>query len=68
MTPEVVYCFEDQDVQEAARLMEQKQIRRLIVLNRDRRLVGILSLGDLAVETHDERLAGKALEKVSQPI
>src|SRR5437868_13879368 len=41
MTPEVVYCFEDDDVAEAARLMDEKQIRRLLVLNRDKRLVGI---------------------------
>ena len=68
MTPDIVYCFEDQDVQEAARLMEQNQIRRLVVLNRDKRLVGIVSLGDLAVETGDEHLTGKTLEKVSEPV
>lgn len=67
MTPDVVYCFEDQDVQEAARLMQENQVRRLIVLNRDKRLVGIVSLGDLAVETGDEKLAGKTLEHVSLP-
>jgi CBS domain-containing protein len=66
MTPEVVYCFEEDDVQEAARLMEEKQIRRLLVLNRDKRLVGIVSLGDLAVETGDRNLAGKTLERVSK--
>jgi CBS domain-containing protein len=67
MTPEVVYVFEDQDVQEAARLMEEKQVRRLLVLNRDKRLVGIVSLGDLAVETGDEKLVGRTLEHVSLP-
>ena len=51
MTPDVVYCFEDQDVVEAARMMEERQIRRLVILNRDKRLVGIVSLGDLAVYT-----------------
>jgi len=65
MTPEVVYCFEDQDVQEAARLMEEKQVRRLLVLNRDKRLTGIVSLGDVAVETGDRNLAGRTLERVS---
>ncbi len=68
MTPEVVYCFEDQDMDDAARLMQEKQIRRLPVLNRDKRLVGIVSLGDLAVETGDEKLAGETLEQVSEPI
>jgi len=67
MTPEVVFCYEDQDVREAARLMQERQIRRLVVLNRDKRLTGILSLGDLAVETGDEHLAGKTVERVSQP-
>jgi CBS domain-containing protein len=67
MTPDIVYCFEDQDVQEAARLMQEHQIRRLVVLARDQRLVGIVSLGDLAVETGDEKLAGQTLEQVSEP-
>jgi CBS domain-containing protein len=67
MTPEVHYCFEDQDVAEAARLMMEKQIRRLPVLNRDRRLVGIVSLGDLAVGAGDDRLTGDTLEAVSEP-
>ena len=67
LTPEVVYCFEDQDVEEAARLMKELQIRRLVVLDRDKRLVGIVSLGDLAVETGDKRLAGERLEHVSLP-
>jgi CBS domain-containing protein len=68
MTPDVVYCFEDQDVQQAAQLMKEYQIRRLVVLNRDKRLVGIVSLGDLAVETGDEKLAGQTLEHVSLPM
>jgi CBS domain-containing protein len=67
MTQDVVYCFEDDDVREAASKMEQHQIRRLIVLNRDKRFVGIVSLGDLAVDTGDERLAGEVTEKVSEP-
>jgi len=67
MSEGIVYCYEDQDVEEAARLMREKQIRRLVVLNRDKRLVGIVSLGDLAVGTRDEGLGGKTLEEVSEP-
>ncbi len=67
MTPNPVFCYEDQDVTEAARLMEEHQIRRLIVLNREDRLVGIVSLGDLAVESGDEQLSGEALKEISQP-
>ena len=48
--------------------MREKQIRRLAVLDRDKRLVGIVSLGDLAVETGDEHLSAETLEKVSQPV
>jgi len=67
MSPGICACFEDDDVGEAAKLMREKQIRRLVVLNRDRRLAGIVSLGDLATETHDESLTGRTLEHVSQP-
>jgi CBS domain-containing protein len=65
MTPEVVYCFEDQSVEDAAKVMEDKQIRRLIVLNRDKRLVGVVALGDLATHTGARRAAGEALEEIS---
>lgn len=67
MTPQVVYCFEDHDVHDAAALMEDNQIRRLVVLNRGKRLVGIVSLGDIAVHTADEQLAGETLERISEP-
>jgi CBS domain-containing protein len=67
MTPGINYVFDDQDVQEAARLMQQKQVRRLAVLDHDKHLVGIVSLGDLAVKAGDEELSGEALEEVSQP-
>ena len=67
MTPEVIYCFDDEDVKEAAKKMEDKQVRRLPVLNREKRLVGIVSLGDLAVRTGKEKLAGEVLERVSEP-
>jgi CBS domain-containing protein len=67
MTPDVLYAFEDQDISEAARLMADHQIRRLVVLNRDKHLVGIVSLGDLAVQTGDVLQAGETLERVSEP-
>ena len=67
MTPDVVYCFEDQDAQEAARVMERHQIRRLPVLNRNKWLVGIVSLGDLAVRSGNPTLAGETVEQVSEP-
>jgi CBS domain-containing protein len=67
MSPEIFCCFEDQDVADAAQIMEEKQVRRLAVLNNDNRLVGILSLGDVAVKAHNDHLSGEALERVSEP-
>jgi len=67
MTANIVYCFDDQNVDEAARLMEENQIRRLVVLDRNKRMIGIVSLGDLAVDVGDEHLVGQALEAVSEP-
>ena len=62
-----MYCFADQEVRIAAQMMEMRQIRRVPVLNRDKRLVGMVSLGDLSVETQDQQLAGQTLEGVSEP-
>ena len=67
MTPDVVYGFEDQDVEDAARLMEQYQIRRLPVLNRSKQLVGMVALGDLAVQAGTRPVAAEVLERVSEP-
>ena len=67
MTPNVVWCFEDQDAGEAADLMQENQVRRLLVLNRNKRLVGILSLDDLAVRTGDESVTGHTLENMAWP-
>ena len=67
MTPSVVYCFDDDDVEHAASVMAGQQIRRLPVLDKNRKLVGIVSVGDIAVNTQDHQLTGKVLEDVSQP-
>jgi CBS domain-containing protein len=58
--------FEDQEIDEAARILEDEKIRRLPVLNQDRQLVGIVSLGDLAVESSPNR-SGEALKEISEP-
>lgn len=67
MSPDLVYCYEDQDVKDAAQTMAAHQIRRLPVLSRDQQLVGIVSLGDLAVDTGNDQLVGQALEEISEP-
>jgi CBS domain-containing protein len=66
MTPGVVCCFENEEVEEAARIMQENQVRRILVLNEANELVGITSLGELATATGDHRLAGETLESVSE--
>jgi CBS domain-containing protein len=66
MSEGILYVFADQDVEEAAHVMEQKQIRRLPVLNREKRMVGIVSLGDVATSSNPA-FSGNALRDVSQP-
>jgi CBS domain-containing protein len=66
MTSELTYCFEDEDVSRAAELMENEQIRRLPVLDRSKQLVGIVSLGDIAVKARNDRRVGEALDAISQ--
>ncbi len=67
MTSGIAYCFDDDDLQDAAHVMEENKIRRLTVLNHDKRLVGIFSLGDLAAHSEDARLTSEVLSEVSQP-
>lgn len=67
MTTQVDYCYEDQDVEEAAQVMQDRQVRRLPIIDRDNHLVGIVSLGDLAVKTNEEKTMAQALEQISLP-
>lgn len=67
MTPDVEYVFDDQDVEDAAKLMAEKQIRRVVVLNHDKRLVGIVAMADLAVDADEDKLMGQTLESISEP-
>lgn len=66
MTSPVIWCFEDSEVSEAGRLMESHQLRRLAVVDREKNLVGIVALGDLATRVLDQ-IAAPALEKISEP-
>ena len=66
MSPGTVVVYEDQDVDEVVEVLEKHQIRRAPVMTRERRLVGIVSLGDIAVDASAE-LSGEALKCVSQP-
>lgn len=64
MTREVMYCFDDEDIQHVCQNMADIQVRRLPVVNRDKRLVGIVSLSDLAKK---EANAAKALRGIARP-
>ncbi|MBA4265622.1 MAG: CBS domain-containing protein [Comamonadaceae bacterium] len=66
MTKDLVWAYEDDTVEQGARRMSECQIRRLPVVNADKRLVGIVSLGDFAVEVDDMRLNAEALEEISR--
>jgi len=66
MSSEVKYCYEDDDMENVAQNMGDIRVRRLPVVNRDRRLVGIVSLGDIAM-VEGRRAAGEAVVGVSRP-
>lgn len=66
MSSDVKYCFDDEEVDDVLQNMGDLQVRRLPVLNRDKRLVGIISLGDLATNGETAE-AGEALSGISKP-
>ncbi len=66
MTPDVRYCLEDDDLDDAVRGMGEQKVRRLPVLGRDKRLVGIVSLGDVALYA-DSGQTDAAVSAVSEP-
>jgi CBS domain-containing protein len=66
MSPGIRYCFDDDTVESVLDNMGDQQIRRLPVVDRDKRLVGVVSLGDLAL-SGKRKAAGEALKEISQP-
>ncbi len=66
MTREPLYCFEDEPVERALRTMQAKQVRRLPVLDRSERLVGIVALADVATEC-DARQSAEVIRGISEP-
>ncbi|HEY0835534.1 MAG TPA: CBS domain-containing protein [Azospirillum sp.] len=67
MSPHIDYVFDDQDTSEAAQIMSSKQIRRLPVMSREKRLVGVLAMGDLATKAHDDDMVGQTVQDISEP-
>ncbi|RDI40965.1 CBS domain-containing protein [Aquicella lusitana] len=66
MSKGIHFCFESDDIEKVAQQMEQLQIRRLVVLNKDKRLTGIISLGDIATKCHNPSLSAELTDAVSQ--
>lgn len=66
MSENIQYCFEDDNIEEVAQKMENMQIRRLVVLDKNKKLTGIISLGDIATKCKDKKLSGKLTDAVSQ--
>ena len=66
MTDDVKYCFDDDDVEDVARNMADIQVRRLPVVNRDKRLVGIVAIADIAAKEEPE-VVGEAVSGISEP-
>ena len=67
MSQGITWAYEDESVEDAAKIMSERQIRRLPVINRDKRLVGIVALGDFAVDSSELEPAAEALSEISQP-
>jgi CBS domain-containing protein len=63
MTEKIIWCFDDQAIEDAAHVMEDKKVRRLAVMNREKRMVGFLSVDDLAHRAHG--LSGEILDEVT---
>jgi predicted transcriptional regulator len=67
MTPELVACRAEADLEEAAQIMEREQVRRLLVRDVDERPVGVLAQADIARALGRDKLVGEAVERISQP-
>ncbi|MGD8936808.1 MAG: CBS domain-containing protein [Thiogranum sp.] len=67
MTPGIICCDADDDIAAVARMMEQNQVRRVMVTEGYNAVVGVISLGDIATRTRDRGLGGELLERISRP-
>ena len=67
MSEGIFWVFEDESVEAVARMMSERQVRRLPVVDRNKRLVGIVALGDFAVESSEIKPAAEALSEISKP-
>src|SRR5262245_21721717 len=66
MTPNVFYCYEDAEIEEVGRQMQEKEVRRILILDREEKLVGVVSLGDIAKTSGESELAGETLGEIAE--
>ena len=66
LTPNVFYCFEDQDIEEVGRYMQQHEVRRVLIFDHTQQLVGVVSLGDISKAAGEEHLAGETLKEIAE--
>ena len=64
MTQEAFSCYEDEDVESVGQAMQEKEVRRMLILDRQEKLVGVVSLGDIAKTTGESGLAGETLGEI----
>ena len=66
MTQEAFSCYEDEDVERVGEAMQEKEVRRMLILDRQEKLVGVVSLGDIAKTTGESGLAGETLGEIAE--
>jgi CBS domain-containing protein len=66
MTPTAFYCYEDEEIEHVGQQMREKEVRRMLIMNRQNRLVGVVSLGDIAKTTGEKELAGETLGQIAE--
>ena len=66
MTPSAFYCFEDEDIEEVGRYMQEHEVRRVLIFDTSHQLVGVVSLGDISKAAGEERLVGETLKEISE--
>ena len=66
MTQEVFYCYSDENVEHVGEVMRENEVRRMLILDRQKRLVGVVSLGDIAKASGNTTLAGVTLGQIAE--
>jgi CBS domain-containing protein len=66
MTSDAFHCYEDDDVEAVGKYMQEKRVRRMLILDRNENLVGVVSLGDIAMTSGEQELAGETLGEIAR--